>query len=114
MYEAEDKSESADGINIKLMKCGGLSNAQIIYNLVTTANLYCMVGCMLESPIGIAAITSFAVSKPNLFYADLDAIALIKNNPINGGAKIIGNTITLSDDIGLGIKDLGESVEKIK
>lgn len=95
---------AADGINIKLMKSGGIENAKAIYNIAKTANMRLMVGCMLESPIGVAAIASFALSKPDIMYADLDPIALIKENYIIGGARINGSEITLSDKPGLGIE----------
>lgn len=97
------KNECADGINIKLMKSGGLYNANTIYQIAKASHLKCMVGCMLESPIGIAAMASFALSKPDILFADLDAIALIKENPLIGGAKLLGNKIILANTPGLGI-----------
>ncbi len=98
------KINASDGINIKLMKSGGLYNANAIYHIAKSAQLRCMVGCMLESPIGIAAMASFAVSKPDILCADLDAIALIKNNPVINGAQLLSNEIVLSDQPGLGIQ----------
>lgn len=98
------KNNVSDGINIKLMKSGGIQNAQAIYNIAKTANIRLMVGCMLESPIGVAAIASFALSKTDILYADLDPIALIKENYVIGGARLSGNKITVSDKPGLGIE----------
>jgi L-Ala-D/L-Glu epimerase len=86
-----------------LMKSGGIYNANTIYKIAKNANLKVMVGCMLESPIGIAAIASFAVAHPDISFADLDAIALIKDNTVIGGAQFNGNTISLSNSPGLGI-----------
>ena len=102
------KLNAADGINIKLMKSGGIENAKAIYNIAKTANMRLMVGCMLESPIGVAAIASFALSKPDMMFADLDPIALIKENNIQGGARLVGNEIILSDKPGLGIEGFSQ------
>ena len=105
--------KACDGINIKLMKSGGLEQAQAIYHIAKTAQMHIMVGCMLESPIGIAAIASFAVSKPDIIYADLDPIFLIQENYINGGAQRINNQIILSDKPGLGIEGIRHGLKLV-
>ncbi len=102
------RTHASDGINIKLMKSGGIYNANAIYHIARSAHIDCMVGCMLESPIGIAAMASFALSKPDILLADLDPIALIKQNPVLGGAQLQGNEVVLSDQPGLGIQGLRE------
>lgn len=104
---------ACDGVNIKLMKSGGISNAQAIYNIATTADMEVMVGCMLESPVGVAAIASFALSKPDILYADLDPVFLIKDNYILGGAQRQGNKIILSDKPGLGIEGVTDDINWI-
>ncbi len=101
------------GINIKLMKSAGLANAQAIYHIAKAAKMHIMVGCMLESPIGIAAITSFALSKPDLLYADLDPIFLIRENYVLGGAQREGNKIVLADKPGLGIEGISQGLHLI-
>lgn len=101
-------NNAADGINIKLMKSGGIYNANAIYHIAKSANLRLMVGCMLESPIGVAAIASFALSKPDMLYADLDPIALIRENYVLGGAQLVGNNIVLADKPGLGIEGFSQ------
>ncbi len=107
------KMNAADGINIKLMKAGGIANANAIYNIAKAAGLGVMVGSMLESPIGVAAIASFAVAKIGIMYADLDPIALIKENYVMGGAKLVGNTITLSDKPGFGIEGFSHGITNV-
>lgn len=104
----------SSGINIKLMKSGGIYNANAIYHIAKAAKLEIMVGCMLESPIGINAMASFALSHLDITYADLDAIALIKNNPIIGGAQFINNQIILSEEPGLGIRHIEGLIEVAK
>lgn len=96
----------ADGINIKLMKSGGIYSARTIYDLATTHQTPCMAGCMLESPIGIAAMASFVVGRSNIKFVDLDAIAMIKYNPVAGGVVLNGATLTLSENAGLGISHI--------
>ncbi|TAL66288.1 MAG: dipeptide epimerase [Legionella sp.] len=107
------KMKACDGVNIKLMKSGGIMNAQAIYSIAQTAQMKIMVGCMLESPIGVAAIASFAVSKPDIFYADLDPIYLIRENYILGGAQRLGNKIILSEKPGLGIEGISQGLNQI-
>ena len=105
------------GINIKLMKSGGIAQAQALYHIAKTAQMQVMVGCMLESPIGIAAIASFALSKPDILYADLDPIFLIKENYVMGGAQIKGTQLILPDKPGLGIEGISQGfilIENIK
>lgn len=107
------KMNACNGVNIKLMKSGGIENAQAIYNIAKTAKMEIMVGCMLESPIGIAAIASFAASKPDIFYADLDPIFLIRENYVLGGAQRSGSNIVLSDKPGLGIEGISQGLNRI-
>lgn len=96
--------QMADGINIKLMKSGGLYTARPIYDLATSHNLPCMAGCMLESPIGLAAMAAFVVGKSNIKFVDLDPITMIKSNPVIGGVCLDGATLHLSSAPGLGIE----------
>lgn len=104
------KNHYADGVNIKLMKSGGIYNALAMYNIATTSSLECMVGSMLESPIGIAAAASFAISRTKLLGADLDSLALIAKNPIIGGATIEKDQIQLSEKPGLGIENIKDGL----
>lgn len=100
------EKRAADLINIKLMKCGGINNAIKIYNMAENMGIRCMMGCMLESRIGITAAASFAASKSNMIKADLDTMLLFEKDSIIGGASIVGNTITINESPGLGISDL--------
>jgi o-succinylbenzoate synthase len=107
------QNNTCDGVNIKLMKSGGIAQAQAIYHIAKTADMQIMVGCMLESPIGVAAIASFAVSKPDILYADLDPIYLIRDNYILGGAQKHGTDIILADKPGLGIIGFRDGLQPI-
>ena len=54
-----------------------------------------------------------AASKADICYADLDPIALIKYNSIQGGAQLVNNQIILSDNPGLGITGFSDSLMHI-
>jgi o-succinylbenzoate synthase len=70
-----------DYINIKLAKCGGISQALSIANLAKEYDTKCMIGCMLEGPLSIAAAASVAASMPEVItMIDLDAVSLLKNS----------------------------------
>ncbi|KUO75136.1 MAG: dipeptide epimerase [Clostridia bacterium BRH_c25] len=98
------KKEAADIINIKLMKSGGIYKAEQINAIAQAAGLTCMVGCMLESRIGIAAGAHFVASKKNILDADLDGFMFCQEcEGISGGFEIEGGTMTLSDKPGIGV-----------
>lgn len=86
-------------INIKLVKCGGLTPAMQMIKLAKQLNYKIMIGCMTESTIGISA---GAVLAPFCDYADLDGANLIEND-LAFGTKIENGKIQLSEKPGLGI-----------
>ena len=73
-------SGAADLINIKLMKSGGISEAERINQLCELFNVPVMVGCMIESEVGISAAVSFACAHDNVKYTDLDSIFMIRSS----------------------------------
>ena len=87
-------------INIKLVKCGGLTPALEMIAVAKELDFKIMIGCMTESSIGISA---GAVLAPFCDYADLDGANLIAND-IAKGSEIINGKIHLSENHGLGIK----------
>ncbi|MEO5777569.1 MAG: enolase C-terminal domain-like protein [Flavobacterium sp.] len=86
-------------INIKLVKCGGLTPALEMISVAKELNYKIMIGCMTESTIGISA---GAVLAPFCDYADLDGANLIAND-IAKGSEIVNGKIHLSENHGLGI-----------
>lgn len=94
---------AADIINIKLMKAGGIHNALKINAMAESAGIECMVGCMIENKIGIAAASHFAAAKKNVTRMDLDAPFLLASEPVEGGISFEGPTIIVSNSPGLGI-----------
>ena len=99
-------TRAADLINIKLMKAGGLYNAQKIAALAETFGIEVMVGCMMESAVGAGAAAAFAAGKRCVTRTDLDAPLLTSANPVVGGATFTNRTITLPDAPGMGISSI--------
>jgi len=100
------QTRGADLINIKLMKCGGFHNAIKIINMAEIVGIKCMMGCMLESKIGITAAASLAVARRNMIKADLDTMLMFKEDSIVGGVNIDKNIIKVSNEPGLGIHEV--------
>ena len=95
---------AADIINIKLMKTGGISNAVRIADIASLYGVQCMIGCMLESAISVAAAVHLAVAKADaITKVDLDGPSLSQFNPVHGGVVFNESEITITDAPGLGI-----------
>jgi L-alanine-DL-glutamate epimerase-like enolase superfamily enzyme len=69
------------GINIKLMKCGGLTPALEMISQARALGLKIMIGCMTETSVGISALGQLL---PLVDYADMDGSLLISNDPASG------------------------------
>ncbi|HET9464037.1 MAG TPA: dipeptide epimerase [Gemmatimonadales bacterium] len=89
-----------DGINIKLAKCGSLREALRMIAIARAHGLMVMVGCMIESSLGI---TAAAHVTPLVDIVDLDGAALLANDPFVG-AGIDGGQLTLPTGPGLGVR----------
>ena len=90
----------ADGINIKLAKCGSLREALRMIATARAHGMLVMLGCMIESSLGITAAAQLA---PLLDAADLDGAALTVNDPFVG-ATIDGGKIYVPTEPGLGVR----------
>ncbi|MFC1800055.1 mandelate racemase/muconate lactonizing enzyme family protein, partial [Candidatus Eisenbacteria bacterium] len=88
----------ADGVNIKLMKCGGLLHATRIASAARNLGMKVMLGCMVESSLAITAAAHLASLAD---YCDLDGNLLISNDPFTG-VKARDGVFALSDRPGLG------------
>lgn len=86
------------GVNVKLVKCGGLSPARRMLNEAKSLGMKTMVGCMTESSIGISAIAHLL---PMLDYVDMDG-ALLLEEDIATGVSIESGNITYSEVNGTG------------
>jgi L-alanine-DL-glutamate epimerase-like enolase superfamily enzyme len=88
-----------DGINIKLAKTGGLTEAVRMIHIARAHHLMVMVGCMVETSIAITAAAQFT---PLVDIVDLDGAALLAEDPYQG-ATIDGGQLKLPTGPGLGV-----------
>jgi L-alanine-DL-glutamate epimerase-like enolase superfamily enzyme len=88
------------GINVKLMKCGGIQEALRLVAVARAFGLKLMIGCMIESSLAIAAAAALT---PLFDYADLDGNLLIDNDPFKG-LKLDKDRWLLPDRPGLGVE----------
>ncbi|MBL8521206.1 MAG: dipeptide epimerase [Betaproteobacteria bacterium] len=96
---------SADILNIKLMKTGGISQAIEIAQLARRFRRTCMIGCMLEGVISVTAAAHFAVAHADVVTSvDLDGPQLCVERVVHGGLSMLGPWIELPDAPGLGIE----------
>jgi o-succinylbenzoate synthase len=101
------RMRAADIINIKLMKTGGISNAIRIADIAAMYGVECMIGCMLETGISVAAAVHVAVAKSDaITKIDLDGPSLCAFNPIDGGVNFNESEISVTDAPGLGIREI--------
>ena len=88
-----------DGVNVKLMKCGGIREALRLIHTARAHGMAVMIGCMIETS---AAITAAAHLSPLADYADLDGNLLISNDPF-AGATVRQGRLVLSEGPGTGV-----------
>ncbi|SEM82753.1 o-succinylbenzoate synthase [Luteibacter sp. UNCMF331Sha3.1] len=101
------RMRAADIINIKLMKTGGISNAIRIADIAGLYGIECMIGCMLESSISVAAAVHVAVAKADVITkVDLDGPSLCAYDPVDGGVVFNESEISIGDAPGLGIREI--------
>lgn len=97
---------AADMVNIKLMKCAGITNALKIASAAEVYGVECMIGCMLEAKISVTAAVHLACARGIITKIDLDGPVLCKEDPIIGGAVFNEKLISLGSEPGLGIKGI--------
>jgi L-alanine-DL-glutamate epimerase-like enolase superfamily enzyme len=90
------------GINIKLVKCGGMTPARRMVARARQLGLHVMMGCMTESTVGISAAAQFL---PLLDYADLDGPLLLARD-LARGVTIERGRFKFPDENGCGVRHL--------
>ena len=104
-------ADAADMVNVKLSKSGGIRNAVKTLVAAQAAGLDAMVGCMLESKLGIAASLAVANAVNNVKYTDLDGFTYLTEQPFDGGVELRSGTDYPVDGAGLAVKrnkDIGQ------
>jgi o-succinylbenzoate synthase len=98
------QQNAVDIINIKLVKAGGIYPAMQIADYCGAHQLNCMIGCMLEGSIGVAAAAHLAGAYPDVItLIDLDGPTLGRFDPIEHATVFDGPRIELNSTPGLGI-----------
>jgi L-alanine-DL-glutamate epimerase-like enolase superfamily enzyme len=87
------------GVNIKLMKCGGITPGRRMLHEAKQLGLKTMIGCMTESTVGISAIAHLL---PELDYVDMDG-ALLLEKDIASGVIIQNGEIKYAEGNGTGV-----------
>ncbi len=109
IVDPEDVARSRDlghGINIKLMKCGGMTPALKLIEEARKADMRVMLGCMIETSISITAASQLS---PLVDYADLDGNLLLAEDPYEG-VQVKNGKLIIPERAGLGvIKRQGEA-----
>lgn len=106
LFSAKDTMKLITGryidlLNIKLMKCGGISQAWTIASIAETNGVECMIGSMMEPAFSVGAAAHFAAAHPNVKYFDLDAPLWLSEEP--DVLKYNGADIQLSASPGIGV-----------
>ena len=92
-------AQFAHGVNVKLAKSGGIREAVRMVHAARALGLGCMLGCMVESGLGIAAGAHVA----SLFdHVDLDGNVLLAHDPWPG-VRLVDGVQVPSDEPGLGV-----------
>lgn len=96
--------QAIDYVNIKLAKTAGITQALELAELSKEFGVKCMIGCMLEGPISVAAGVHLASAKADVItMLDLDAVSLLASHPVKTSIVFNESEIILSEDAGLGV-----------
>ena len=95
--------DAYDGVVVKLAKAGGIASAFALISACTELGLRVLLGCMVESSLGIAAGLQLAGLADHV---DLDGALLLDRDPF-AGIEVEGDLLTASEAPGLGIRPAG-------
>ena len=103
LEELEAYGDAFDGVNLKLMKCGGLDHARHMAERARAMDKLVMLGCMSESTLGCAAMLSLDGMAD---LVDLDGPWLLRNDPFEG-MEMAGKRWMVQGGHGHGVTDRG-------
>jgi L-alanine-DL-glutamate epimerase-like enolase superfamily enzyme len=98
--DVDARHDQGHGINIKLMKCGGITPALAMIERANAHGLRVMIGCMLETSLGVTAAAHLS---PLCDYADLDGHLLLRDDPFEG-VRVEEGKLVLPHEPGLGVR----------
>ena len=87
------------GINIKLMKCGGMHAAYKMVTMARQMGMKILIGCMTETSCAVSAASQLS---PLVDWADLDGNLLISND-VYEGMTVVDGRVSIPDRPGIGI-----------
>jgi L-Ala-D/L-Glu epimerase len=102
LNDLERINEHYSGVNIKLLKAGGIASAYRMIQRAKELNLMIMLGCMTETSCAITAASHLA---PLADWVDLDGAELISNDLFTG-MKIISGALIIPDFPGIGVEKI--------
>ena len=105
---------ACDYFNIKLSKSGGIRNALDIAAIARSRRLGCMLGCMMESRLGLSAAAHLAAAHPIIQFLDLDSGLLLAQDPVLGGMTYEGPRVILPETPGHGADIAPDFLESTK
>lgn len=91
--------EAVDGINVKLMKSGGLTDSIKMIDTAESFGIPVMIGCMVETRLANTAGLVAALSRAGVKYADLDGYNNITEDPVEGGITLHNGEVSFDDTI---------------
>ncbi len=97
------RMEAADMINVKLVKAGGITRGRKIIEIAESAGIPVMIGCTVETRVGITAGAHLALAMRNVHYTDLDGYYSLATEITDGGLKLENGEHVLPGGPGLGI-----------
>ncbi|MFE6647949.1 dipeptide epimerase [Nocardioides sp. NPDC057772] len=109
VFDLEDlvdviRAGAADAVNVKLAKCGGITPAIELLEVAKRHGLGRLVGCMMESHLGIGAAAALVAATDLPGEQDLDAGWWARSSPYEGGIAYDGPRILFPRANGLGIE----------
>ncbi len=96
------QTESADGINIKLTKSGGITEAMKMISVAESFRAPVMIGCMIETRLASSTALAVALSRPGVKYTDLDGYADLMVDIAEDGVRFEDGLLELPDAPGIG------------
>lgn len=97
------ENEAADGINIKLMKSGGITEAMKMASIAEAYRAPVMIGCMVETRVANTSGLAVALSRSAVKYSDLDGYSSIIEDVAKDGITISKGEVSGPDIPGVGV-----------
>lgn len=97
------RMEAADMLNMKLVKAGGITRGKRLIEVAEAAGLPTMIGCTVETKIGITAGAHLALALKNVHYTDLDGYQSLSREITTDGVVLEKGKHRVSGKPGLGL-----------